>query len=228
MFFWEFMTLRFSPMPVIFWFYTGCNDSPYAHLHPLYLNASSLLLYFILLAFFISSLSPFLSQAPCENLRTPSTYPGNMLPHHPGQGNFEDFTCWADTHMKHQSACYATKANHTTRTIRHRECEELIRSLTEALFTYKRSKADKSNTTKNCHPRPSGEDIPKNKKISVNFPENISCSTLLSLCFPLEYCRKGCSWRNLANTDLSFKRQKVKCKNKQGNMYSYLTIDSRS
>lgn len=32
-------------------------------------------------------------QAPCENLRTPSTYPGNMLPHHPGQANFEDFTC---------------------------------------------------------------------------------------------------------------------------------------
>uniref|UniRef100_A0A672L0H5 Acid-sensing ion channel 1 n=1 Tax=Sinocyclocheilus grahami TaxID=75366 RepID=A0A672L0H5_SINGR len=33
------------------------------------------------------------SQAPCENLHTPSTYPANMLPHHPGQGNFEDFTC---------------------------------------------------------------------------------------------------------------------------------------
>lgn len=30
---------------------------------------------------------------PCENLRTPSTYPANILPHHPGQGNFEDFTC---------------------------------------------------------------------------------------------------------------------------------------
>lgn len=66
--------------------------------------------------------------------------------------------------MKHQSACYATKANHTTRTIRHRECEELIQSLTEALFTYKRSKTDKSNTTKNCHPRPSWEDIPNIKK----------------------------------------------------------------
>lgn len=38
-------------------------------------------------------LFPRLAQAPCENLRTPSTYPGNMLPHHPGQGNFEDFTC---------------------------------------------------------------------------------------------------------------------------------------
>lgn len=34
-------------------------------------------------------------QAPCENMRTPSTYPANMLPHHPAQGNFEDFTCWA-------------------------------------------------------------------------------------------------------------------------------------
>ncbi|KAM9799880.1 acid-sensing ion channel 1B isoform 2-T2 [Syngnathus typhle] len=31
--------------------------------------------------------------APCDNLCTPSTYPGNMLPHHPAQGNFEDFTC---------------------------------------------------------------------------------------------------------------------------------------
>lgn len=39
----------------------------------------------------LSMLSP--PQTPCENLRTPSTYPGNMLPHHPGQTNFEDFTC---------------------------------------------------------------------------------------------------------------------------------------
>ena len=60
-------------------------------------------------------------QAPCENLRTPSTYPGNMLPHHPAQGNFEDFTCWAEPEVEHQSACYATKANHTTRTIQRGE-----------------------------------------------------------------------------------------------------------
>lgn len=81
-------------------------------------------------------LSPsFPSQAPCENLRTPSTYPGNMLPHHPGQANFEDFTCWADPGRSIKSACYATKANHTTRTVQHGECEELIPSLTEALFT---------------------------------------------------------------------------------------------
>lgn len=40
-----------------------------------------------------------------------------------------------ETRVKHQSVCYATKANHTTRTIHHGECEELIRSLTEALFT---------------------------------------------------------------------------------------------
>lgn len=39
------------------------------------------------------------------------------------------------TQAKHQSARYATKANHTTRTIRHGEFEELIQSLTEALFT---------------------------------------------------------------------------------------------
>ncbi|XP_034545926.1 acid-sensing ion channel 1B isoform X1 [Notolabrus celidotus] len=41
----------------------------------------------------VLSLDDVKRHAPCENLRTPSTYPGNMLPHHPAQGNFEDFTC---------------------------------------------------------------------------------------------------------------------------------------
>ncbi|XP_040926685.1 acid-sensing ion channel 1B isoform X1 [Betta splendens] len=41
----------------------------------------------------VLSLDDVKRHSPCENLRTPSTYPGNMLPHHPGQGNFEDFTC---------------------------------------------------------------------------------------------------------------------------------------
>ncbi|XP_075881155.1 acid-sensing ion channel 1B isoform X3 [Nelusetta ayraudi] len=41
----------------------------------------------------VLSLDDVKRHAPCENLRTPSTYPGNMLPHHPGQANFEDFTC---------------------------------------------------------------------------------------------------------------------------------------
>uniref|UniRef100_A0A671QSY2 Acid-sensing ion channel 1 n=1 Tax=Sinocyclocheilus anshuiensis TaxID=1608454 RepID=A0A671QSY2_9TELE len=41
----------------------------------------------------VLSLDDVKRHAPCENLRTPSTYPANMLPHHPGQGNFEDFTC---------------------------------------------------------------------------------------------------------------------------------------
>uniref|UniRef100_A0A3Q3QNI7 Acid-sensing ion channel 1 n=1 Tax=Monopterus albus TaxID=43700 RepID=A0A3Q3QNI7_MONAL len=41
----------------------------------------------------VLSLDDVKRHAPSENLRTPSTYPGNMLPHHPGQGNFEDFTC---------------------------------------------------------------------------------------------------------------------------------------
>lgn len=53
-----------------------------------------LLIMFVLFAC-VYDFSLHMSQAPCENLRTPSTYPGNMLPHHPGQGNFEDFTCWA-------------------------------------------------------------------------------------------------------------------------------------
>uniref|UniRef100_A0A671S3N6 Acid-sensing ion channel 1 n=1 Tax=Sinocyclocheilus anshuiensis TaxID=1608454 RepID=A0A671S3N6_9TELE len=41
----------------------------------------------------VLSLDDVKHHAPCENLGTPSTYPANMLPHHPGQGNFEDFTC---------------------------------------------------------------------------------------------------------------------------------------
>ncbi|XP_041836481.1 acid-sensing ion channel 1B isoform X1 [Melanotaenia boesemani] len=41
----------------------------------------------------VLSLDDVKRHAPCENLRTPSTFSGNMLPHHPGQGNFEDFTC---------------------------------------------------------------------------------------------------------------------------------------
>nr|XP_061813766.1 acid-sensing ion channel 1 isoform X3 [Nerophis lumbriciformis] len=41
----------------------------------------------------VLSLDDVKHNAPCDNLRTPSTYPGNMLPHHPAQGNFEDFTC---------------------------------------------------------------------------------------------------------------------------------------
>lgn len=43
----------------------------------------------------VLSLDDVKRHAPCENMRTPSSYPGNMLPHHPAQGNFEDFTCWA-------------------------------------------------------------------------------------------------------------------------------------
>ncbi|XP_046882298.1 acid-sensing ion channel 1B isoform X1 [Hypomesus transpacificus] len=41
----------------------------------------------------VLSLDDVKRHTPCENLRTPTTYPANMLPHHPGQGNFEDFTC---------------------------------------------------------------------------------------------------------------------------------------
>uniref|UniRef100_A0A8C8BTP0 Acid-sensing ion channel 1 n=1 Tax=Oncorhynchus tshawytscha TaxID=74940 RepID=A0A8C8BTP0_ONCTS len=39
------------------------------------------------------SLEDVKRHTPCENLRTPGSYPANMLPHHPAQGNFEDFTC---------------------------------------------------------------------------------------------------------------------------------------
>lgn len=69
------------------------------------------------------------------------------------------------TRVKHQSACYATKANHTTRTIQHGEREELIQSLTEALFTWKESKADKSNMTKNKEPEAKWRGYPKSKNI---------------------------------------------------------------
>ncbi|KAJ8260395.1 hypothetical protein GJAV_G00181600, partial [Gymnothorax javanicus] len=41
----------------------------------------------------VLSLDDVKRHAPCENLRAPPTYPANMLPHHPAQGNFEDFTC---------------------------------------------------------------------------------------------------------------------------------------
>uniref|UniRef100_A0A8C9VN03 Acid-sensing ion channel 1 n=1 Tax=Scleropages formosus TaxID=113540 RepID=A0A8C9VN03_SCLFO len=41
----------------------------------------------------VLSLDDVKRHAPCEALRTPSTYPANILPHHPVQGNFEDFTC---------------------------------------------------------------------------------------------------------------------------------------
>uniref|UniRef100_A0A3B3ZB53 Acid sensing ion channel subunit 1 n=1 Tax=Periophthalmus magnuspinnatus TaxID=409849 RepID=A0A3B3ZB53_9GOBI len=41
----------------------------------------------------VLSLDDVKRHAPCENMRTPSSYPGNMLPHHPAQANFEDFTC---------------------------------------------------------------------------------------------------------------------------------------
>lgn len=68
------------------------TSSPADNFSPVSLSSSVL----YLTSLFTLSLSSFLSQAPCENLRTPSTYPGNMLPHHPGQGNFEDFTCWGD------------------------------------------------------------------------------------------------------------------------------------
>lgn len=75
-------------------------------------------------------------QAPCENLRTPSTYPGNMLPHHPGQGNFEDFTCWAQSLGASQRAlCNQSRPyNEDFLTQGWDECEELVQSLTEAMF----------------------------------------------------------------------------------------------
>lgn len=89
-----FISERFSQMLFIFFFILVVMIShctfvfPFISVLPLLLITSSLCLY--------PSLFSFLSQAPCENLRAPSTYPGNILPHHPGQANFEDFTCWAD------------------------------------------------------------------------------------------------------------------------------------
>uniref|UniRef100_A0A3P9A6U2 Acid-sensing ion channel 1 n=1 Tax=Esox lucius TaxID=8010 RepID=A0A3P9A6U2_ESOLU len=41
----------------------------------------------------VLSLDDVKRHASCENLRPPGAYPANMLPHHPAQGNFEDFTC---------------------------------------------------------------------------------------------------------------------------------------
>uniref|UniRef100_A0A8C6WEU6 Acid-sensing ion channel 1 n=1 Tax=Neogobius melanostomus TaxID=47308 RepID=A0A8C6WEU6_9GOBI len=41
----------------------------------------------------VLSLDDVKRHAPCENMRTPTSYSANMLPHHPAQANFEDFTC---------------------------------------------------------------------------------------------------------------------------------------
>uniref|UniRef100_W5MDF1 Acid-sensing ion channel 1 n=1 Tax=Lepisosteus oculatus TaxID=7918 RepID=W5MDF1_LEPOC len=41
----------------------------------------------------VLSLDDVKRHAPCESTRPPPSYPGNLLPHHPGRGNFEDFTC---------------------------------------------------------------------------------------------------------------------------------------
>lgn len=52
------------------------------------------------------------------------------------------------TRVEQQSVRYATKANHTTRTIQRGECQELIQSLNRGTFYIEKwSKADKSNTT---------------------------------------------------------------------------------
>ncbi|XP_058867541.1 acid-sensing ion channel 1B-like isoform X2 [Acipenser ruthenus] len=41
----------------------------------------------------VLSLDDVKRHVPCESLQAPSTYPGNIPPHHPGRSNFEDFTC---------------------------------------------------------------------------------------------------------------------------------------
>ncbi|KAJ7999404.1 hypothetical protein DPEC_G00194050 [Dallia pectoralis] len=41
----------------------------------------------------VLSLDDVKRHASCENLRPPGAYPATMLPHHPAQSNFEDFTC---------------------------------------------------------------------------------------------------------------------------------------
>lgn len=100
-FFSVFMTLKLFLKCIlfIFCFVVGVM-TPLLHICLPFISLPPSLLIISLFSLFILlfplPLSLFLSQAPCENLRTPSSYPGNMLPHHPGQGNFEDFTCWAD------------------------------------------------------------------------------------------------------------------------------------
>lgn len=158
-----------------------------------------ILLYFVLPAFLLS-LSLLISLS--GSLREPA-YTINISWQHatssPGTGQLWRLHLLSRARVKHQSARYATKANHTTRTIQHGECEELIRSLPEALFTYSRKGVKQTNQKrwKKFHPRPSGEDIPKSK-ICVHFlffrrTCHAALETLLSLCSPLEYCHKGWS-----------------------------------
>lgn len=88
-----------------------------------------------------------------------------------------------------------------------RWCEELIQ--TEALF-FTQVKKKWTNSIRAVN-RGQVQRESQTLKRLLNFQQAFLAGlSTLSMCFPLEYCRKGCSWRNLANTDLSLKRQTKK------------------
>lgn len=131
------------------------------------------------------------------------------------------------TRVEQQSVRYATKANHTTRTIQRGECQELIQSLNRGTFYIEKwSKADKSNTTNAVKTEAKRRGNPKylKKKIkSVNFFQRTFHAalyrTLLFLCFPLEYCRKrkGGSRREPCQHRPFFQKTRRKNKRKKTN-----------
>lgn len=137
------------------------------------------------------------------------------------------------TWAKKQSACYATKANHTTRTVATRGVWRTDTKSNRGTFYIengvKQTNQIRQNVVKVLSSETGGEDIP-NTKISVNFPENISCSALnFYLCFLLgilpqrTLMEKPCQHRPLFQ-----KTKKEVLKKGTREMYSYLTIDSRS
>lgn len=140
-------------------FCCGCHDSSSAHLSSLYLTASVPADHFspLSLSSFFLFLSPHFS---LRLLVRTCVHHRHILA-----------TCYLitrarvtlktslaeQTRVKHQSGCYATKANHTTRlsgmVVRGTDTE----SGWSHFFSWKRRKTRKSDTTKNYHPRPSGE-----------------------------------------------------------------------
>lgn len=151
----------------------------------------------------LDSLFPFLSQAPCENLRTPSTYPGNMLPHHPGQGNFEDFTCWAGPRWSIKVRVMQPKPPYNKNYSTQGGWGTDAKSNRGTFYM----KTDENRQINHDEEFVRGSPKCKKRKKEIKSLRRTFHAALFCV-FPLDYCHKGCSCGNLANMDLSFKRQK--------------------
>lgn len=89
----------------------------------------------------------------------------------PGPGELWGLHLLSGARWKHQSVCYATKANHTTRTIQHggsvRELTQSLKNRGTSFFLFFSYKQRRTNQTwqRTFTWRPSGEDNPKYKYI---------------------------------------------------------------